>query len=604
MMPNRHRLFLLFSLVLSLLLLAACGGETPAPTPPPTALPTATPPPPTATPPPTNTPEPSPTPTAVPASISGRVLWGEGPVAGAVVELRAPDWRVTGDETAAGRVTAGAAGQFLLAAVAPGEYSVVAVWPDGTPSAGGTPAVVLEPGQSVHDLTLRLERPLTLLEPDTGQPVPTLPTIRWEPLDDLDTYRVWIIDRGTTELLVDEVVSGDRLDVIDQLATGTDYTLVVSALGPGDEPLASATADFTTDAVATPPRAVLLPAVCAQPGLPTFLDQAAGYCFAYPNDHRLTGIDTLPQIAGPTVGSGSELFPGLSLAAYPLDGRELAEYVDDYLAGLGDAAAAVERVPTTIAGRPAEILEPAPGELNARLVLVANGRTVHALGFTPTFRDIPTAEQDFLQRRAQIASDALFETVLATLAFLPRPGEAAEGAVELPAACLRDGHSLFINAAVGPPADDTADEDAPPPVGLCLAVPSGFTAQRTPQGLPRLLGPALDASLSPVRATFALEPPQPADGRSLDEVVAASLDERGEDEATLTETTIGGEAALLVEGLTGGRGSQEAFFIRDGQVYQLVFQPSPAEVEAATADMARLMTAVLESLSFLGGAEE
>jgi hypothetical protein len=528
------------------------------------------------------------------------VLWGEQPVAGAVVELRAPDWRVTGDETAAARVTAGAAGQFLLAAVPPGEYAVVAVWPDGAPSAGGTPAVVLEPGQSVHDLTLRLEQPLTLLEPDTGQPVPTLPTIRWEPLDGLDTYRVRIIDRGTTELLVDEVVSGDRLDVYDQLATSRDYTLVVNALGPGDEPLAGATADFTTDAVAAPPRAVLLPAVCAQPGLPTFIDRVAGYCFAYPNDHRLTGEATLPQIAGPTVGSGSELFPGLSLAAYPLDGRELAEYVDDYLAGLGDAAAAVQRVPTTIAGRPAEILEPVPGEPNARLVLLAEGGTVHVLAFTPTFRDIPAAEQDFLQRRGQTAADALFETVVATLAFLPRPGDAAAGAVELPAACLRDGHSLFIDTAVGPPAADVASEDAPPSVGLCLAVPPGFTAQRTPQGMPRLLGPALDVSLSPVRATFALEPPEEADRRSLGDIVADSLAGRSEDEATLTDTTVGGEAAILVEGLTGGRGAQEVFLLRDGRAYRLVFQPSPAVVEVAEGDMARLTAAVLESFSFLG----
>lgn len=597
---NQPLMRALLAALLFALALSACRETTAPPTAePPTTVPATASPTATATPPPTATPEPSPTPTAVPASISGRVLWGNEPVAAAVVELRAPDWRVTGDETAAARVTAGAAGQFLLAAVPPGEYSVVAVWPDGAPSAGGTPAVLLEPGQAVHDLTLRLERPLTLLEPDLGQAVATLPTIRWELLDDLDTYRVWIIDRGTTELLLNEIVSGDRLDVYAPLQTARDYTLVVSALGAGETPLASTTADFTTAETPSPPRAVVLPAVCAQPGLPTLLDRTAGYCFAYPNDHRLTGDAELPQIAGPTVGSGSPLFPGLALAAYPLDGRELAEYVDDYLAGLGDAAAAVERVPTTIAGRPAEILEPVPGEPNARLVLLADGGTVHALGFTPTFRDIPAAEQDFLQRRGQIASDALFETVVATLAFLPRPGETAVGAIELPAACLRDGHSLFIDRAIGPSAAGEADADPPPAVELCLAVPPGFTAQRTPQGYPRLIGPALDASLSPVRATFTLEPPEEAEGSTLDDIVAASLAARGEDEATLTETTINGEAAVLVEGLTAGRGAQEAFLLHDGRVYRLVFQPSPAVVETAAADMVRLMSAVLESFSFL-----
>ncbi len=585
------RLTLWLKLVLTVILtgmVAACANQPAAETPESTRPPTVVPPtaePATPAPPPTATATAAPTalPTPVPVALSGRVLWGTAPVAGAVVELRAPDWRITGDETALVSVRAGAAGQYLLVGIPPGEYSVVAVWPDEMPSAGGTPAVVLEPGQSVSDLTLKLEKPLTLLEPDIGQPVPTLPTILWEPLAGIDRYRVWIIDKGTTEAVVETVVTGDRLDVVDQLQPSRDYTLVVSGRSDSDDPLADVTVDFVTAETPTPPRAVVLPAVCAQPGLPTYIDRAIGLCFAYPADHIMTGDPDGATITGPAVSTGAVYFPSLTVTERSAAGEPLAAWVDSYLAEFGEAAAAVGRIPSAVAGVSAEILEPVPGDLNARQVAVVHGSNVLLLSFAPTFGDIPTAEQDFLQRRAQTASDNLFETALATAAFLPSPGSVTEGGIELPAACVSDGLGLYVDA------------DA----GLCFAIPTGFTAQRTPQGLPRLLGPALDESLSPVRATFALEPLAASDGRSLADIVGDYLAAVGDDDSTQTDITIGGEAAVLLENLPGGRGSQEVFAVRDGQAVHLVFQPDPDRIPDAEEDMTRLMEAVLGSFAFL-----
>ena len=591
------------TLVLLLLIVAtavvttatACGGEMPTPTPASTLPPTAVPP--TATLPPTATPAPTATtvPTVVPASVSGRVLWGGQPVPSARVELRAPDWRVTGDETAIAQVTAGAAGQFLLAAVPPGDYSVVAVWPDGTPSEGGTPALVLEPGQSIADMTLKLEQALTLNEPELSGPVATLPTVSWEPVDGADSYRVWIIDKGTTALVVDAAVAGNLLDVVEQLETSRDYTLVVSAFGAAEDALASVTGDFVTADTPTPPRAVRLPSVCVQPGLPTFLDARAGYCFAYPQDHFLTGDALQPTFAGPPVGSGSAYFPNLTLAGYPLEGREFAAWIDDFVAGFGETAESFERVATTIAGAPAEILEPVPGPTSARQVLVADGPDVAFLSFAPTFRDVPAGEQDFLQRRAQIAVDSLFETVVATLAFLPGPDEQSIPTFELPASCDVDGMGMVVTREVG----TTDDAEGPVVAPLCFAIPPGFTAQRTPGGLPRLIGPALDASLSPVRATFALEPPVDAAGQTLDAVVDAFLSANGGDDTVTSDLTVGGETAVLLDNLPGGRGAQVVLLLHDGQHYQFTFTPDPDQVPDAEADMARLMEAVLGSFSFL-----
>ncbi len=299
-----------------------------------------------------------------------------------------------------------------------------------------------------------------------------------------------------------------------------------------------------------------------------------------------TGAD-LPTIAGPSVAAGAIYFPGLQVDSLPADGLGLTEWVDAYLSSLGDDPGDINRVSTTVAGVPAEILEPIAGETSSRQVAIANGANVVVLSFSPTFRDVPADEQDFLQRRAQIAADNLFETVMATLAFVSSPDNSSARGIELPAACLIEGMGLNVDVESG----------------LCLAIPTGFTAQRTSERLPRLIGPALDAGLSPMRATFALQPVVPADGRTLDEIVADAISDAGGDDTTQTEIVVAGEPAVLIEKLPAGRGSQEIYLLHNDQVYHLVFQPDPAVVTSAETDMRRLIDSVISSFSFLDEAE-
>ncbi|MEZ4518814.1 MAG: carboxypeptidase-like regulatory domain-containing protein [Chloroflexota bacterium] len=332
-----NRSLTLLSLLVLTALFASCGGTDPAPTAePPIPTPTI---PPTDTPQPTATPMPTATPTAVPAAINGRVLWGQEPVPGAIIELRALDWRETGDETAVTSTTTGAAGQFLLASVPPGEYDIVAVWPDGTLGEGSSQHVALEPGGGVNDLTLKLERPLTLLEPDLSQPAATLPTILWEMLDEIPTYRVLITDRETDEPVIDQIISGDRLDIYDQLQPSHDYSLVVSALGPGEEVLARYTGAFTTVETPTPPRAVVLPAVCAQPGLPNVVSQDLGICFAHPSDYAINRETENLTIDGPPVSASFDpLYASLTVTTQPAGGLTLDEWVEQYVAGFDESS--------------------------------------------------------------------------------------------------------------------------------------------------------------------------------------------------------------------------------------------------------------------------
>lgn len=179
-------------------------------------------------------------------SVTGTAFWGDAPLADARIELLPDDWRVTGDETAVGSATSDADGQYTITNVPTGEWSVVAYWPDGERSEGGTPVVDVVAGHTVADTIVRLERSITLLEPDLSQPGSATPTIRWEPIDGIDTYRVLLIDMGTTEAVVQEMVSGDQLAVAEgMLQPSRSYTLVISGMdAAGEMPLASFTGEY------------------------------------------------------------------------------------------------------------------------------------------------------------------------------------------------------------------------------------------------------------------------------------------------------------------------------------------------------------------------
>lgn len=185
-------------------------------------------------------------------SVTGIAYWGDEPLAGALVELRPDDWRVTGNETAVAQTEAGPDGRFMLTDVPAGEWSVVGRWPDGTLSAGGTQVVTVSEGQGVNDAVVRLEHAINLLEPDLSQPGSATPTVRWESIPGIDTYRVMFIDMGTTEAVVQEMVEGDSLTVADGLLQPSRrYTVVISGMSADEtQTLANFTGEY--EVAATP----------------------------------------------------------------------------------------------------------------------------------------------------------------------------------------------------------------------------------------------------------------------------------------------------------------------------------------------------------------
>jgi hypothetical protein len=573
--------FLLVFVLVVGLVLTACSGATGnenqvTPTqPPPTITPSPTPLPPTAM--------PAATPPPTGASLAGVALWGQEPVPGARLELRAVDWRLTGDETAAATATTGAAGQFLFANPPVGEFSLVAIWPDGELSLGGTPAVTIEEGQTLPDQTIRLERGLTLVEPDLTLPVTTLPVFSWESLDGISAYRVLLIDSGTTEAVVETEVTTNSLAVADQLQPSREYTLVISALNAdGSESLANLQAGFVTQDTPSVPPPIALPSTCVQPGLPTYIDRQAGYCFAFPQKFGVGDIGNgAGNVAGSPVDRSPEpLFATLAIDEVDSNGRELAEFVDEYLSQYSDTDFDIQRLPTALGGVEAELLEPVPGRLSSRQVIAATGSdTVDILSFAPSFREMAPGTMVTPQRRAQIDADLLFEAVMASFAFIAAGDDPPDEAVEVPDACLAETKGVFI------------DND----LGYCFNIPVGFSQQTGPGGGPMLVGPALDQSLSPVRALFSLMIEELADGRTLVEVI----DEVAGDDSDRSEITLGGEPAIRIEGIPSQGSTLDIFLERDGYAYHLIFQPDSERAPQAAEELDKLIEGITQSFTFL-----
>lgn len=179
-------------------------------------------------------------------SVEGTALWGDTPLSGASIELLPDDWRITGNETAIASTTSDNEGKFSITDVPTGEWSLVASWPNGERSSGGTPVVTVVAGQTITDTVVRLERPIRLIEPSLSEPGSSTPTLRWEPIEGIDSYRVLFIDMGTSEAVAQRIVTDTTMTVAEGLLQPSrNYTVVISGMNAdGSMPLASFTGEY------------------------------------------------------------------------------------------------------------------------------------------------------------------------------------------------------------------------------------------------------------------------------------------------------------------------------------------------------------------------
>ena len=177
------------------------------------------------------------------ARIAGRVLWGSQPVAGATVLMGARGWQMQPADALA-QAVADAEGRYTIVNPPPGDYLMVALWPDGAPSQAQVTPVSVGVLQSLEDVTVYLAKSLAWVEPAPETAWPAAPTLRWEPLAEASQYRVWILDAGTTALWVDKVVTETFMTVEEPLPAGRPYQAEVSAYDANKGLLACAIVTF------------------------------------------------------------------------------------------------------------------------------------------------------------------------------------------------------------------------------------------------------------------------------------------------------------------------------------------------------------------------
>ncbi len=340
------------------------------------------------------------------------------------VELREVGW-ATNRTPAVATVQADAQGAFSLANPPAGDFSVLGVFPDGEIDAGGWPPVRIDPGQEITGFVVPLERRLTLLSPIAGAAASATPALAWKPSDEAARYRVWVIDAGTTALLLDQTTTGTNLLVSKTLAPGT-YQWVVNGLDAAGEIVATADETFTVPgsgqatptAVASSETAGLPPSCQPRPGVTeAYSDRERGFCFLYPSSFEKNAfdpgqIDVVGVVAGPALDSSPDpLRATLLISVVAAPGEDLAAAV----AGLvqefqGQPGIEIKQAPIDLAGVPAILLEGVPGRGGSRDVVAVQNGLRYRLLFMPDPQAFPKAAQDW---------QSLFDAVTGSFTFLP-----------------------------------------------------------------------------------------------------------------------------------------------------------------------------------------
>jgi hypothetical protein len=140
--------------------------------------------------------------------------------------------------------------------------------------------------------------------------------------------------------------------------------------------------------------------------------------------------------------------------------------------------------------------------------------------------------------------------------------------------------------------------------GYCLLYPERFRVGDVTPWMANFYGPPLDKSVEPVQAGFSIQVRQSADGQTLEQVVTEYIQSKVGNTLPVSRslTTVGGEAAEIIEGLPGRTGNRQALLIHQDLVYHLVLYPVDDSFPQAGPDVEAVWQAATESLTFLPSA--
>lgn len=324
-----------------------------------------------------------------------------------------------------------------------------------------------------------------------------------------------------------------------------------------------------------------LPSTCRQgeEGRPPYVNYTAGYCLQYPASFHVG--DVLPEgapnaedilgIYGPAYDDSLEpLRAGMSIVVVgPAEGRTLQQVVEEAVVSAGSEAE-IARRPAELGDEPAVILDGMPGRTQNRKMYAIHEDRVYEVTVYPTGDEFPEVAGDVALVWQAVLSSFTFLSEDVVEQFAPCPEEASPYADVAAGYCLRYPSPFRLFRSVDPAAVTIAD--APPATG-----DGGETA----------------------RATMTIEMVLVSPERSLQALVDGIVANFPEAEVQQRQADVGGETAIVIEGLPG-RTENRQLFVRHGDaLYRLTLSPAGDEFPDAAAAAERLWEAVTDSFTFL-----
>lgn len=321
-----------------------------------------------------------------------------------------------------------------------------------------------------------------------------------------------------------------------------------------------------------------LPASCRADDGETspYVNPADGYCLRYPDSFRVGDIyQRIANLYGPPLDQSLDpVRAGVATLVEGLVGKPtLAEVADEWLARRSLPPPETHYV-SALGDELAEVVVYQGERSRGRAVFVLHQDTLYVLSFYPVDERFPKAAPDV---------EAAWETVTGSFAFLsPMFGETY-------------GDLCPANDPDTSPYYNLDD-------GYCLLYPTRFGVGDVRPGMVHLYGSKLDRGTEPVMAALSIAVEGPAGERTLeqvvDEVAGHALPHPGLP-ITRTAIALGGEPAVVVEGLPWRTMSRQAFAIHDGLVYHVVVQPVDKAFPQAAPDVEAVWQDVLKSFTFI-----
>lgn len=217
-----------------------------------------------------------------------------------------------------------------------------------------------------------------------------------------------------------------------------------------------------------------LPEACQKAGSMTYANRANGYCFAYPAEFIWSLDAGISISSGPLDASPEPLIVSVGILAQPAGGLTLDSAVEAFLQEYVGANPpwVIPNTAVSIGGETGRLLDPLPGRLSSRAVIVLHNQVVYRLIFYPS----PVNSDGSLNAQpgdpAYDNFTALYEAVMSSFSFLDGPGSI----LAVPLKCLDSDQPFSFDPATG----ECAAMPAPQPTSSPSPTPETPPTPGTP----------------------------------------------------------------------------------------------------------------------------